>query len=387
MSHEGHEHHLTFDYHPGLPISTGKTFMWLFLSTEIMFFSALIGTYVVLRFGAAAWPSPHEVHLVEEIGALNTAVLLFSSLTIVLAFESAKRNQPSAAKGWLLLTLTLGAIFLGIKGFEYNAKFSHGIYPQRPRSQIWEKPDLYYVSAVRTRLMDLRAELAADGAEQDLLAQEKTSLPNEKQGVTERIAELEAMKDHSEDDEAALKAARKRLSEIESRIPEVEERLAALTAGAKERADRDKVCLTLLEGPVKEAEASVRKTTNLAVVDAAFEQLADEIVPPHVTGYEDTTPLIGDDAQDTLHAVGLNEKHPWLELPICIPGGNMWASTYFLLTGFHALHVLVGLIVFVIVLLFLRLDAAKAGVLENIGLYWHFVDLVWIFLFPLLYLF
>jgi cytochrome c oxidase subunit III len=69
-----------------------------------------------------------------------------------------------------------------------------------------------------------------------------------------------------------------------------------------------------------------------------------------------------------------------------IPGGNMWASTYFLLTGFHALHVLVGLIVFAITL-GLWLDFHRAGLIENIGLYWHFVDLVWIFLFPLLYLF
>jgi cytochrome c oxidase subunit 3 len=69
-----------------------------------------------------------------------------------------------------------------------------------------------------------------------------------------------------------------------------------------------------------------------------------------------------------------------------IPGGPMWASTYFLLTGFHALHVLVGLIVFVL-LMFVTLDRRKAGLVENIGLYWHFVDLVWIFLFPLLYLF
>ena len=43
---------------------------------------------------------------------------------------------------------------------------------------------------------------------------------------------------------------------------------------------------------------------------------------------------------------GLNDLYPWLKLPMVIPGGNMWASTYFLLTGFHALHVLIGLIVF-----------------------------------------
>ena len=64
----------------------------------------------------------------------------------------------------------------------------------------------------------------------------------------------------------------------------------------------------------------------------------------------------------------------------------MWASTYFLLTGFHALHVLVGLIVFALMIP-MTLNLATAGVIENIGLYWHFVDLVWIFLFPLLYLF
>jgi cytochrome c oxidase subunit 3 len=105
--------------------------------------------------------------------------------------------------------------------------------------------------------------------------------------------------------------------------------------------------------------------------------------------------------EDRLKAIPLLEEHadhglnhhfaegrfrPWLQLPMVIPSGNMFASTYFLLTGFHALHVLVGLIVFVIALP-MTINAARAGFIENIGLYWHFVDLVWIFLFPLLYLF
>ncbi|MDP7301594.1 MAG: cytochrome c oxidase subunit 3 [Pirellulaceae bacterium] len=75
-----------------------------------------------------------------------------------------------------------------------------------------------------------------------------------------------------------------------------------------------------------------------------------------------------------------------MQLPIIIPSGNMWASTYFLLTGFHALHVIIGLIAFACILP-LKLDRSRANMIENIGLYWHFVDLVWIFLFPLLYLF
>jgi cytochrome c oxidase subunit 3 len=83
---------------------------------------------------------------------------------------------------------------------------------------------------------------------------------------------------------------------------------------------------------------------------------------------------------------GINHEVSWLRLPFQIPSGNMWASTYFLMTGFHAIHVAVGLIVFVFGFL-MTLDAKRAYFLENVGLYWHFVDLVWIFLFPLIYLF
>ena len=70
----------------GLPLPNGKLAMWLFLVTEIMFFTALIGAYIVLRNGTpqrngrSLWPAPHEVHLVEWIGAVNTFVLICSSL-------------------------------------------------------------------------------------------------------------------------------------------------------------------------------------------------------------------------------------------------------------------------------------------------------------------
>ena len=54
----------------------------------------------------------------------------------------------------------------------------------------------------------------------------------------------------------------------------------------------------------------------------------------------------GGESENGGHATGLNDEHPHLKLPVVVPGGNMWASTYFTLTGFHALHVLVGLIAF-----------------------------------------
>ena len=63
--------------HMCLPLPTGKVAIWLFLVTEIMFFTALIGTYIILRHGTPAnsifkWPAPHQVHLNEAIGAINT---------------------------------------------------------------------------------------------------------------------------------------------------------------------------------------------------------------------------------------------------------------------------------------------------------------------------
>ena len=309
MTDDGHGH-IKLRYHPGLPLPNGKLIMWLFLSTEIMFFAALIGTFIVIRFGAAQWPLPLEVHLKEWIGATNTFVLLMSSVTIVLALESAKHSRSGAAKGWLFLTLMLGSLFLGIKAYEYEAKISHGIYPSWPRSQIYEKADVYYAAAVRLRLADVKAE-------------------------------LDGIKEKSEQDLGRIQV----VDDLKQKVEHVER--------------------TLASAPVREGRNVVHA-------------LANEIMP---LGHH-AAPGEGEAA----HPAGLNDREPWLKLPIYIPGGNMWASTYFLMTGFHAVHVMVGLLVFAC-LMPIRFTASNAGVIENIGLYWHFVDLVWIFLFPLLYLF
>ncbi len=292
--------HVHLHYQPGLPIPNGKLIVWLFLSTEIMFFAALIGTYIVVRFGAPVWPRPHDVHLSEPIGAFNTFVLICSSVTIVLSLEAARANHARVAKRWFALTLALGSVFLIVKAYEYKAKWDHGIYPRMPRSAIFEKADIYYASAVRKRLAEVKAPL-----------------------------DLKQPSDRSADEK---------------------QRLVALSTP-----------------PLSEAIAEANNP------NADLVTLANQVLPSHATDGES-------------HAVGLNDKFPWLRLPIVIPGGNMWANTYFLMTGFHALHVLVGLIVFAIMLP-MELGAARAGMVENVGLYWHFVDIVWIFLFPLLYLF
>jgi hypothetical protein len=81
--------------------------------------------------------------------------------------------------------------------------------------------------------------------------------------------------------------------------------------------------------------------------------------------------------------VGLDEPLG-LKLPKVIPQGRTWANTYFLLTGCHALHLIAGLVVMGGLLL-TRLRVAQLGWVENTSLYWQFVDVVWLVLFPFIY--
>ena len=109
-------------------IPNGKLGMWVFLASEVMFFTGLMGAYIVLRMGHAAWPGS-EGHLSVPIGTINTLVLICSSTTIVMALAAARETRMQALRWWLLATIVLGSSFLVIKGFEYAAKFSHHIVP------------------------------------------------------------------------------------------------------------------------------------------------------------------------------------------------------------------------------------------------------------------
>ena len=110
----------------GIPI--GKLGMWIFLASEIMFFTGLLAAYIVLRMSNPQWPGP-EGHLSVPMGTTNTFVLICSSTTIVLALAAWQEGRLASMRRWLLATAALGSLFLVIKGFEYAAKFSHHIFP------------------------------------------------------------------------------------------------------------------------------------------------------------------------------------------------------------------------------------------------------------------
>ena len=106
--------------------------MWLFLSTEIMFFAGLLGSYIVLRFGAPPGRSRTMSISPRDLGAFNTFVLICSSVTVVLALEAAKTNKTGPAKSWMLLTLLLGGCFSGSRATSTRPSFPTASIPPRP---------------------------------------------------------------------------------------------------------------------------------------------------------------------------------------------------------------------------------------------------------------
>ena len=80
---------------------------------------------VARRFGADRHRASHDVHLEEIYGAVNTFVLICSSLTIVLAHHALGKNQVPKATAYVLITFVLGCVFMGIKAVEYKAKIDH----------------------------------------------------------------------------------------------------------------------------------------------------------------------------------------------------------------------------------------------------------------------
>jgi cytochrome c oxidase subunit III len=299
------------------------------LVTEITFFTALIGgVYMLLRngepTGATPWPAPHDVHLVEWIGALNTFVLICSSLTVVLCHWCLHEARKTADAGqkkvlvrkavlYLAATLVLGLVFLGIKAVEYKAKFDHEILPGRV------------------------FELKMDGQKNYDSQQPYKFIRHVKE-------QLEHIEKHPE--------------------------------GMKEEAKT--MCKALLEDIIankltpKEVNERIRGTKVMKDRSANFCDLPEK-----------------SKAKDAPPVKGILEVDPEAHLSYSIPFGNLWASSYFAMTGFHAIHVLGGLVVFGVYLVAALLGKfgpeSELGI-ELTGLYWHFVDIVWIFLFPLLYL-
>jgi heme/copper-type cytochrome/quinol oxidase subunit 3 len=123
--------------HPVTGIPNGKLGIWLFLASEVMLFGALFSSYVLIRTGMPQWPpvEPGEAYKLSSevlnvpLGTFNTAVLITSSITMVLAWASCKMGSLPRFKMWMAATVGLALVFLVVKYFEYADKFHHGHVP------------------------------------------------------------------------------------------------------------------------------------------------------------------------------------------------------------------------------------------------------------------
>jgi cytochrome c oxidase subunit 3 len=122
---------------PDTGVTNGKVGIWLFLASEIMLFGGLFSAYIFLRMGAPEWPGTMAGHhyasaaeiLSVPLAALNTVILIASSVTIVLAWASLMVNKFDKYRIYMGLTILLSFGFLVVKSLEYASKFEHGLLP------------------------------------------------------------------------------------------------------------------------------------------------------------------------------------------------------------------------------------------------------------------
>jgi len=109
---------------PDTGLYNAKVGIWLFLASEVMLFGAFFSSYILLRVGARPGDWPHHL-LNVPIGTFNTAVLIVSSVTVVMAWASLKMKRFDRFKIYQAITVLCALTFLGVKSYEYNEKFSH----------------------------------------------------------------------------------------------------------------------------------------------------------------------------------------------------------------------------------------------------------------------
>ncbi|HEX2254724.1 MAG TPA: cytochrome c oxidase subunit 3 [Thermoanaerobaculia bacterium] len=120
----------TVEPRPDTGLNNVKLGIWLFLASEVMLFGALFASYILLRVGADAgtWPRGDSI-LNVPLATLNTAVLITSSVTMVMAWASCMRRDFGKFRLYQGLTVLAGFVFLGIKYVEYTSKFHHDLFP------------------------------------------------------------------------------------------------------------------------------------------------------------------------------------------------------------------------------------------------------------------
>ncbi|MEZ6090765.1 MAG: cytochrome c oxidase subunit 3 [Pirellulaceae bacterium] len=382
--HSDHHDHPAFLAHhfdsPEQQYDSGKLGMWLFLVTEILFFSGLFCAYAIYRSLRPEVYAFCSQFLNTELGAINTGVLLFSSLTMAWAVRAAQLEQHKVTVGMIAATISCAAIFLGVKAVEYSHKWDMGLLPAGmysydPVAEHHEGLSHYLIaisivpSIVLIALIGLFIYGKAAG----------------KQFLASCAAPLTVA--------AACYFVGVGLGVF------LESRAAA--AGHDSHAEGSALAAIghadglppskILEGPLDHATEDP-PTIGIGTGDEAVGIMAADATNTGIRSELDALR-----AQEEMASGAFVDEYdgvdPFYDRPIENVNSNSLAgvffSIYYCMTGLHAIHIIAGIGVLAWLLVrAVRQDFCSQyfGPVDYVGLYWHIVDLIWIYLFPLLYL-
>lgn len=327
---------------------SGKLGMWLFLVTEVLFFSGMFCAYALYRNRNPEVFEYCSQFLNEKLGAINTGVLLFSSLTMAWAVRAAQLRQHKLLVGMLGATLGCAAIFLGVKAVEYSHKWELGLLPGKFYvAQLGGHHEAHagYLQSLCIVPLILTVLFAVYYIYSIVT---KSSFHQQVAGplVVAGVCFFGGvgLGQYLEAQEAAAHAA-------------------ALDHGHVEHSESDH------GDHAHGSESAAEATASMAAAGTGAP----------VTGLGPTEDVkILPELLSTPNA-DVNQKGM----------AGLFFSIYYCMTGVHAVHILGGMLV----ITWLIVKAARKefheqyfGPVDNVGLYWHLVDFIWIYLFPLLYL-
>ena len=346
--HHGHDHGEFIAHHfesPEQQFDSGKLGMWLFLVQEILFFSGLFVAYTLYRYHNPDVFMDAHIYLNKTLGAINTIVLLFSSFTMAWAVRC---SQVEDKKGLIIntvITLVCAAVFLGVKAVEYSHKWSMGLF----WAGAFTGEATGTSSGTYIFILSLPFILA-------LIAFVALALFNKISG-SEQVWKFHAY--------MALTCGGYFLGLV---LGMVIEGMSSHHGEGHHAMKGDSQLIVLLADDGDEEKAG--DTEKGHDDDGDHNHSADED--------GEHAEVADHDGEHTQHGPNAPRK----EL------GNFF-SIYYFMTGLHAVHIIAGIVALAWLLwraLHFHFRKDYFGPVENVGLYWHLVDLVWIFLFPLMYL-
>ncbi|XZE52472.1 cytochrome c oxidase subunit 3 [Planctomycetaceae bacterium SH139] len=405
--HDGHHDHPAFLAHhfdtPEQQFDSGKLGMWLFLVTEVLFFSGLFCAYAIYRFLRPEVFSGSSVFLNTQLGAINTGVLLFSSLTMAWAVRCAQTEEHRKLTGMLAATISCATIFLGVKAIEYSHKIELGLLPAGLYSYNADAPhhaegiSIYLVwmcvpfaiSTLGLLIWYAVAAISANKFQMRIAGPLLVSSACFFVGVGLGSILESGESDHADhggmaEGEGAPAGDGHNSDDHSGEDHSGEDHSGEDHSGEDHSSDGDANVADASEGAVAEAETQAAGKT---VLDQLALDPTNTGVRLRMKAEEQQRGLAGGvNASSAVRGSMVEEPTTVITNPQL---AGVFFSIYYCMTGIHAIHILAGIGVLVWLLIrSVRLDFNRQyfGPVDYVGLYWHIVDLIWIYLFPLLYL-